>query len=316
MTEFRKLDVLVVVGGISHERDVSLRSGRRITDALQAAGHRVTVREPDGTLLDHLAEHRPDVVWPVLHGASGEDGALRALLELAQLRYVGSDPKSSRLAWTKPVAKTLVERAGVRTARSIALPRDAVRELTANDALELVGYALEFPLVVKPAQGGSAQGLSFVTEPGELSAAVMDAYTYGDVALIEKEIRGTEVSVGIVELDGETVVLPAVEIVPRSGRYTFEARYTAGETRFFTPARLAPGVEERAAHAALAAHTALGLRHLSRIDFIVDEDGEPNFLEANVFPGFTETSVMPLAIEGSGRTLTEVCSELSLLVAS
>ncbi len=303
--------VLVLAGGISHERDVSLRSGRRVADSLAQHGITVELRDPDATLLAYLRETRPDVVWPALHGASGEDGALRGLLDFIGIPYVGSRADAARLAWDKPTAKTLVSRGGVHTPRSITLPRDAFRELGANSILEEISDEFSGPLVVKPAQGGSAQGVTMVDDRALLPRAMVDAYTYWDVALIEQRITGTEVSVGIIDSGDGPVALPAVEIEPLSGVYSFEARYNAGETRFYVPARVSADVAERAATAALAAHNALGLRHLSRVDLIVDGAGTPWFLEANVLPGLTETSLLPQALEAAGHDLGWVYSALA-----
>ncbi len=295
--------VLVLAGGISHERDVSLRSGRRVADGLAEQGAEVTLRDPDASLLDYLGQERPDVVWPALHGASGEDGALRGILDLLDIPYVGSRAGASRLAWDKPTAKSLVERGAVSTPRSITLPRDAFRELGAHSILESIEAQLPVPLVVKPARGGSAQGVSLVHDRGELPRAMVDAYTYCDVALIEELVSGTEIAVGVIDSGDGPVTLPAVEIEPLSGVYSFEARYNAGETLFYTPARLNEEVSARAAEVALQAHEALGLRHLSRVDLIVDTDGTPWFLEANVLPGLTETSLLPQALEAAGHDL-------------
>ena len=303
--------VLVLAGGISHERDVSLRSGRRVADSLAAHGLQVELRDPDATLLAYLRENRPDVVWPALHGASGEDGALRGLLDFMGVPYVGSRAEASRLAWDKPTAKTIVSRAGVSTARSITLPRDAFRELGANSILEEISDEFAGPLVVKPAQGGSSHGVTIVDDRSLLPRAMVDAYTYWDVALIEQKITGTEIAIGIIDSGDGPVALPAVEIEPLSGIYSFEARYNAGETRFYAPARIDDPIAERAAQAALTAHRALGLRHLSRVDMIVDGAGTPWFLEANVLPGLTETSVLPQALEAAGHDLGWVYSALA-----
>ncbi|GIT78457.1 D-alanine--D-alanine ligase [Leifsonia sp. LS1] len=306
------LDIVVLAGGISHERDISLRSGRRVADGLNSLGHRVTVREPDGELLGFLTGSRPDVVWPALHGASGEDGALRALLELTGIPFVGSRTDSSRLAWSKPTAKTIVGRAGVATPDSVTLPKETFRELGANSVLSAVIAGLGMPVVVKPAQGGSAQGVTIVASADELPRAMVDAYTYSEIALIERKVEGVEVSVAVIDSGSGAEALPAVEIEPVDGVYSFDARYNAGETRFYVPARLAPEVGEAVAAAASAAHEALGLRHLSRIDLIVDDAGVPWFLEANVLPGLTETSIMPQAIAASGRDLGEVYAALAV----
>ena len=303
--------VVVLAGGISHERDVSLRSGRRVADSLLEHGLEVELRDPDASLLGYLRENRPDVVWPALHGASGEDGALRGLLEFLGIPFVGSRSESARLAWDKPTAKALVARAGAATPRSITLPRDAFRELGADAVFDAIHDELPLPLVVKPAQGGSAQGVTIVEDAAGLPRAMVDAYTYNDVAIIEQRITGTEIAVGIIDTGEGPVALPAVEIEPLSGVYSFEARYNAGETLFYTPARVSDEVAARAAETALTAHRALGLRHISRVDLIVDGAGTPWFLEANVLPGLTETSLLPQALEAAGHDLGWVYSKLA-----
>ena len=224
--------VLILSGGISHERDISLKSGRKVADGLLSHGVNVEMRDPDGSLIDYLGENTPEVVWPVLHGASGEDGALRALLEMLDIPYVGSTADASRIAWNKPVAKSLAERAGVATPPSITLSRDAFRELGAESVLETVTTSLGVPLIVKPAQGGSAQGVSWVDSSDDLRKAMVHAFTYSDIALIEQRIVGVEVCVPIIDTGDEPRAIPAVEIEPLSGHYDFEARYTAGATRF------------------------------------------------------------------------------------
>ncbi|TXK18925.1 D-alanine--D-alanine ligase [Homoserinibacter sp. GY 40078] len=303
--------IVVLAGGISHERDVSLRSGRRVADALTGYGVDVELLDPDATLLAYLRERRPDAVWPALHGASGEDGALRGLLEFLGIPYVGSRSGAARLAWDKPTAKVVVERAGVQTPRSISLPRDAFRELGADAVFEAIADELPVPLVVKPARGGSAQGVTIVDDRADLPRAMVDAYTYGDVALVEQCIRGTEIAIGVIDTGDGPVALPTVEIEPVSGVYSFEARYNAGETRFFAPARLSDDVIARASASAIDAHRALGLRHISRVDMMVDGSGTPWFLEANVLPGLTETSLLPQALEAAGHDLGWVYAALA-----
>jgi D-alanine-D-alanine ligase len=309
MTDLKR--VVVLAGGISHERDVSLRSGRRVADSLLEHGLDVELRDPDATLLAYLRDNRPDVVWPALHGASGEDGALRGLLEFLGVPFVGSSSSAARLAWDKPTAKIIAARAGVATPRSITLGRDAFRELGADAIFAAIDDELPVPLVVKPAQGGSAQGVTIVTEREAMPRAMVEAYTYWDVALVEQQIIGTEIAVGVIDTGDGPVALPAVEIEPLSGVYSFEARYNAGETRFYTPARLSDEVTERAAQAAVAAHEALGMRHLSRVDLIVDGAGTPWFLEANVLPGLTETSLLPQALEAAGHDLGWIYTRLA-----
>ena len=177
--------------------------------------------------------------------------------------------------------------------------------------LEAIGDEHPIPVVVKPARGGSAQGVTVVDELGALPRAMVDAYTYCEDVIVEQKIVGTEIAIGVLDTGDGPIALPAVEIVPTSGFYGFEARYNAGETRFFTPARLGDEVASAAATAAVTAHDALGLRHLSRVDIIVDGAGTPWFLEVNVLPGLTETSLVPQALESAGYDLGWVYAELA-----
>jgi D-alanine-D-alanine ligase len=311
MTDSAVKKVTVLAGGISHERDVSLRSGRRVVDSLVANGIEVDLRDPDAALLGHLSSTRPDVVWPALHGASGEDGALRGLLEALDIPFVGSSSAAARLAWDKPTAKELARRAGVATPRGITLSHDAFRELGAAGVLAAIAEEHPVPVVVKPARGGSAQGVTVVESVDQLPRAMVDAYTYCDDVIVEQKITGTEVAVGVIDTGDGPSALPAVEIVPRSGFYGFEARYNAGETTFFTPARLDESVQEAVARSAVTVHQALGLRHLSRVDLIVDAAGTPWFLEVNVLPGLTETSLVPMALDAAGFELGMVYAALA-----
>lgn len=304
------LHIVILAGGISHERDVSLRSGRRAADALSTRGHRITVLDADAALLPTLADLRPDVIWPVLHGAIGEDGALLSLLETTGIPMVGPVGPSAALAWSKPTAKALVERAGIATPRSASLSRETFRDLGANNVLSSLIDSLGTPLVVKPAHGGSAQGVSIVIDADQLPRAMVDAYTYADVALVEQRISGTELGVTVINTGQGAAALPAVEIVPREGVYSFEARYNAGETLFYAPARVDASVAAVAAETAVAVHDLLGLRQISRVDLIVDADSTVWFLEVNTLPGLTETSLVPQAIAAAGSDLGDVYDAL------
>ncbi len=306
---------LVLAGGLSHERDVSLRSGRRILDALRSQGVEADLRDADASLLGVLAgdgtphpDVRPyDAVLVALHGGAGEDGALREVLDLAGVPHVGSSAAACRIAWDKPTAKALLLRAGLATPASVVLPHAAFRELGAAQVLDrLVGH-LGLPLMVKPARGGSALGCSPVDKPDELPAAMVSCFSYGEAALVEQLVPGTEVAVTVLDTGDGPRALPAVEVVPLSGLYDYTARYTAGHTEFFAPARLSEQSVGAVAEAAVAAHTALGLRDLSRVDAIVDVEGRVQLLEVNTSPGMTETSLLPMAVEAGelsfGRVL-------------
>ena len=296
------MQVMVLAGGLSAERDVSLRSGRRVAEALRSArpDWEVHERDVDAMLLSSLADNAPDCVVPLLHGAAGEDGAVRDVLECLGLPYVGSRPNACRLSFDKAVAKTLVRRAGVATPEWVALPHATFRELGAPAVMAALERGLGFPLVVKPTRGGSALGVSVVRTPDELPAAMVGAFAYGDVALLERFVAGTEVAVGVIETTDGPVALPAVEIVPDGGLYDYSARYTAGTTQFYAPARLDDAIAAAAAEAALTVHRTLGLRDWSRSDLIVSADGTVNFLEVNVAPGMTETSLVPQALIAAG----------------
>ena len=306
-----KLKIQVLAGGISHERDISLKSGRRVADALTEYGATVVIREPDAQLLVNIAKDKPDVIWPVLHGASGEDGALRDILALTGVPFVGASAQGARLAWDKSIAKILVARAGIQTPPSITLPKETFRELDAESVLNSVTQSIALPVVVKPARGGSAQGVSIVTKIEDLNRAMVDAYVYCDVVIIEKLVEGVELALSVIDLGAGPIALPAVEVVPRKGHFSYDERYTAGETDYFIPARLDEKTSAAARKVAVSAHEVLGLRHLSRIDMIVDANGIVWFLEANVLPGLTETSLLPMAITASGNSLGEVYYSLA-----
>ena len=309
---------LVLAGGLSHERDVSLRSGRRILDALRAEGVEADLRDADASLLGVLAgdsgspaDSRPyDAVLVALHGGAGEDGALREVLDLAGVPHVGSSAAACRIAWDKPTAKALLLRAGLTTPASVVLPHAAFRELGAAQVLDrLVGH-LGLPLMVKPARGGSALGCSTVDKPDELPAAMVSCFSYGEAALVEQLVTGTEVAVTVLDTGDGPRALPAVEVVPLSGVYDYTARYTAGHTQFFAPARLSEQSAAAVAQAAVAAHTALGLRDVSRVDAIVHVEGRVQLLEVNTSPGMTETSLLPMAVEAAELSFGQVLRTL------
>jgi D-alanine-D-alanine ligase len=302
--------IVVLAGGLSHERDVSLRSGRRVAEALREAGVEVVERDVDAGLLAALAADPPACVVPMLHGESGEDGSVREVLDLLAIPYVGSGPAACRTAFDKPVAKSVVERVGITTPRGVCLPHETFRELGAAQVMDALLARLGLPVVVKPARSGSALGCALVEAPEELPDAMVNAFAYGAVALIETYVRGTEVAVPVVDDGSGPRALPAVAIRPDGPIYDYTARYTAGSTEFTVPAELPDGALAECARVAVAAHEALGLRDLSRSDLIVGDDGTVWFLEVNVAPGFTETSLVPLSVEAAGLHLGEVLASL------
>jgi D-alanine-D-alanine ligase len=302
--------VAVLAGGLSHERDVSLRSGRRLSSALRDAGLYVEEWDVDATLVSRLTTTRPDAVVIALHGGAGENGAVQSVLEMLQVPYVGADPRACRRAWDKPTAKDELARAGLSTPDWFALPHATFRDLGAQDVLDALVDRLGLPLILKPPQGGSALGLHVVREVGELPGAMVGCLAYGDTVLAERFIEGIEVAVTVLDEPDGPRALPAVEIDATSGLYDYTARYTAGLTTFHTPARLDPAADAAVAALAVSAHRILGLRDVSRTDAVVTPDGVAHFLEVNVAPGLTETSLLPMAIESDGAHLGEVFATL------
>ena len=302
--------VIVLAGGLSHERDVSLRSGRRVAEALRDSGLEVEERDIDASLLGRLQGDPPICVLPVLHGESGEDGAVREVLELVGVPYIGSRPGPCRVAFDKPVAKTVVAAAGINTPRAVTLPAETFRELGAAAVMAGLVAGVGLPLFVKPAKGGSALGCSVVREAAELPGAMVNAFAYGDTALVETLVEGTEVAVPVVDTGEGPRALPVVSITPDGGVYDYTARYTAGSTEFQVPAKLDDDLAAECARVAVVAHQALGLRDLSRSDLIIDAGGTVWFLEVNVAPGLTETSTVPLSIDAAGLDLGELMGDL------
>ncbi|MEN3359246.1 MAG: D-alanine-D-alanine ligase [Mycobacteriales bacterium] len=308
--ELDELTVVVLAGGLDLEREVSLRSGRRVFDALRQVGIHPREADADAALLDTLAVDPPDAVFIALHGEAGENGAVRTVLDLIGTPYVGSSAAACRVAWDKPNAKAAVRAAGLRTPDWVALSHATFRELGAAAVLDRIVARLGVPLMVKPAQGGSALGAVPVRDADELPAAMVSCLSYYDAVLIEPYVDGVEVAVSVIDVGDGPQALPAVEIVPANGVFDYAARYTAGMTTYHTPARLPAETAARVAEVAVRAHTVLGLRDISRTDAIVTPDGTVEFLEVNVAPGMTETSLLPMAVEAAGLDLGRVCGTL------
>lgn len=311
-----------MAGGVSHEREVSLSSAARVVDALRAGGADARTLEPGPEFLGYLdsttalaagsgAETwHPDVVWPLVHGATGEDGSLQDLLASSGIPFIGSTAEGARLAWDKAVAKTLVARHGLLTPDALVLSRELLRQLGASGMIELIVARLGESLVVKPAAGGSAQGVTVLPALDKIADALIHAFSYCERVLIERHIAGTELAISVLDLGFGPRALPPVEITTESANYGYRERYVPGESMFFVPARMSPSALERAQDAAVLAHTALRLKQLSRIDLIVDSEGTPWFLEANVTPGMTETSLFPQAVIADGDSLSQTYVEI------
>ena len=303
-------NVAVLAGGLSHERDVSIRSGRRLAAALRNTGLSVDEWDADAALVERLTAARLDAVVIALHGGAGENGAIQSVLEMLGVPFVGTDANACRRAWDKPTAKARLVEAGLATPDWVALPQSIFRELGAQPVLDALVDRLGLPLMLKPDQGGSALGAHVVRSEAELPTAMVGCLAYSDTVLAERFVRGIEVAVTVIDTSEGPQALPPVEIAAKSGVYDYAARYTAGFTTFHCPARLEPAVAKSVADLAIRAHTVLGLRDVSRMDAIVPADGPVQFLEVNVSPGLTETSLLPMAVEEYGSTMGVVFRDL------
>ncbi len=301
--------IAVLAGGRTPERDVSLRSGHRVLHALTERGHDAWMIDPSETpLVESLLERAPNLCYLTLHGKEGEDGTAQRLLDLLGIAYTGTAAFDCEIAFDKVLAKDALRRNGVRTPEWVVIEGWALRDLSAGAAL---GEALErigLPCVVKPSRSGSALGVGFVEREVDLSSALMAALSFAGAAIIEAKVEGSEVAVGIVGTPPEA--LPPVEIVPKNGVYDYAARYTAGATEYFAPARLPVDVAAAAVAEAEEAAVALHLRDVTRVDQIIDGDGVPWVLDVNVSPGMTDTSLLPMAASSAGWPMDELCDRV------
>lgn len=298
--------VAVLAGGLSLERDVSLRSGQRVGKALADSGYDVTTLDLNHDLVEQLLGDDVDVAFLCLHGKAGEDGTIQGLLELADLPYTGPGPAASSLAWDKAVAKALWQRAGVPTPPWAVLSSQAVRDMGAARILDRLVERIGLPLIVKPSQGGASMGVKRVDRREDLPAALITAFSYHDVALVERCVDGHEIAVTVIDDEH----LPTVQIEPVEGTYDYSARYTHGASRFDAPAPLEDTVSAAVAEVVHGATETLGTRHLVRADLMVDPAGQPWVLELDTCPGMTETSLVPAAAEASGIDFAELCRRL------
>lgn len=316
-----KRKVAVLMGGASAERAVSLSTGRQILQSLDPARYDVyaldtatgqtllpiqnapvqmlTAEETNApiTALTQLGQasqtDRPDVVFIALHGPGGEDGTVQGMLEVLGIPYTGSGVLASALAMDKVMAKRVLTSAGVRMPLDVSVARGG--ETDAQAALAL----MPLPLIVKPNRQGSTIGMSVVREHGALPQALHLAFVHDDVALVEHFVAGVEITVPI--LGNKTLqTLPIVEIVPQSGFYDYEAKYTQGATDEIVPARISPHAAEEARALAFLCHRTLGCRGMSRTDMIVDAQDNVYVLEVNTIPGMTPTSLLPRSAEAAG----------------
>jgi D-alanine-D-alanine ligase len=299
--------VAVLKGGRSLERQVSLRSGARVEDALERLGHDVVAIDVALDLIRRLREAGPDVAFVAMHGRDGEDGTVQELLEILDIPYTGSGVLACARATDKVLAKHLMVEAGIPTPEFFAFNETAFRELGAGEALPAIEERLDFPIVVKPSSQGSALGIKFARSAADVPAALVAAFSYDSRVLLERHVDGRDLAVSI--LDGEP--LPVVEAVPRDEEfYDFEARYEIGRTDFVCPAELPDGLTELAQDLAVRTYRLLGCSGFARVDLMLDGAGDLTVLEANPIPGLTETSLLPQAAEAAGISFDELVGRI------
>ncbi len=303
------MKVAILKGGRSLERGVSLRSGARVEDALQRLGHEPLALDVGAQLVEQLVEQAPDAAFVALHGVGGEDGTVQELLEILDIPYTGPGVAACGRCMDKIGAKHELREAGIPTPDWFAFNATAFRELGAADALEQIEARLGFPLVVKPARGGSALGVKLVADRAAMPQALLAAFSYDDRVLLERYVRGRELAVSVLGSEA----LPIVEAIPRQGDlYDFEARYEIGRTEFVCPAQLDDEAEASANDAARRAFETLGCSGFARVDLMLAEEG-PQVLEVNAIPGLTDTSLLPQAAEAAGLGFDELVERVLAL---
>ncbi|MCB9761953.1 MAG: D-alanine--D-alanine ligase [Alphaproteobacteria bacterium] len=283
------------MGGMSTEREVSLKSGAAVLGALRERGWNAHGVDVGPDLPQQLIALGADVAWIALHGQFGEDGCVQGLLEVMRIPYTGSGVRGSAVAMDKITTKRLLADAG------IPMPADSVWR-----AGEPIPEDLPMPVVAKFPEGGSTLGLEIVRDPEDLERALVDLSALGGEVLLEQFVAGDEITVAV--LEGRA--LPVVSIVPDSGFFDFEAKYTKGRTRYIVPAPIDPLVAEAAQRYAVTAYERLDLGGVARADFIVDADGVPWFLEINTIPGMTATSLSPMAAGAVGIDFGALVEEI------
>jgi D-alanine-D-alanine ligase len=309
--------VVVLKGGRSLERQVSLRSGARVEDALERLDHEVVSIDVGGDLVDRLDAARPEVAFIALHGRDGEDGTIQELLEVMGIRYTGSGVSACIRAADKVLAKHAMRDRGIPTPDFYAFSETAFQALGAAQALPAIENRLSFPIVVKPASQGSALGIKFARTPADVPQALVAAFSYDRKVMLERHVAGRDLAVSIIDEGDGPRALPIVEAVPREEDfYDFESRYEIGRTKFVCPAELPEAVAQRAGELALATYQLIRCSGFARVDLMLagspDETGNEGLyvLELDTIPGLTETSLLPQAADAAGISFDELIARI------
>jgi len=288
--------ICVLMGGRSGEREVSLRSGKRVFDSLKKQGFNVISMDLEDDLVSALKREKIDIVYNILHGRFGEDGVVQGLLEMANIPYTGSKVLASALAMNKLAAKRVFNAVGVPTPHYAEIDANA----DIKEEAEKIKKLFSFPVMVKPTSEGSSLGITLVKNKAELPGVLERTVAeYKDV-FVEEFIKGQEVTVGILGKWKDQTALPILELVSKKEFYDYEAKYTEGMTEFILPARLAEPIYKKTQEVALAAHKALGCYGVSRVDIMVGKDGVSYVHDVNTIPGMTDRSDLPACAAQAG----------------
>jgi D-alanine-D-alanine ligase len=301
----------VLMGGMSGEREVSLRSGRNCLNALLGKGYRAVQIDALQDVGRRLEEAKVDVAFLALHGRYGEDGTIQGLLEVMGIPYTGSGVLASALGMNKVAAKKVIAASGLPTPDYFEVPAGE----DARSSAARIEDRLGLPVMLKPVQEGSSLGVSKCKTAEQLACALEQGLSEFGKMFAEKFVPGTEITVGVLERDGRAEALPILQLVPKNEFYDYEAKYTEGMTEFILPARLDPEVYARAQQTAVAVFGAIGCRGYSRVDMMVDQDGTPWFVEVNTLPGMTELSDLPAQARAAGISYEDLVETILLTAA-
>ncbi|MBU6081881.1 D-alanine--D-alanine ligase family protein [Allobacillus halotolerans] len=301
------MKILVIYGGESSEREVSLKTGKGIYESLIKQDYNASLYDFKinqlNELIVEIGSH--DLIYIALHGKDGEDGKIQALLQLLGKPYIGSDHTSSSLAINKSLTKEIANQKNIPTANFLSISNSD----DLNLKLDTVNSNFSYPIIVKPNREGSSFGFSIIKEKSDLEKSVNNAFKYDKEILIEDYVKGQEFTVAILDDDGP-VALPVIQIIPKNEYYDFESKYTEGGSEHVCPANIETSLEKSLKEYAINAHKALGCRHYSRVDFIVTDQMEIFMLEVNTLPGMTPTSLFPDAANAYGLNYDQLISHL------
>lgn len=301
------MKILVIYGGESSEREVSLKTGKGIYESLIKQDYNASLYDFKinqlNELIVEIGSH--DLIYIALHGKDGEDGKIQALLQLLGKPYIGSDHTSSSLAINKSLTKEIANQKNIPTANFLSISNSD----DLNLKLDTVNSNFSYPIIVKPNREGSSFGFSIIKEKSNLEKSVNNAFKYDKEILIEDYVKGQEFTVAILDDDGP-VALPVIQIIPKNEYYDFESKYTEGGSEHVCPANIETSLEKSLKEYAINAHKALGCRHYSRVDFIVTDQMEIFMLEVNTLPGMTPTSLFPDAANAYGLNYDQLISHL------